>query len=61
MAVVGGTSFALLERLAGAILEAVFEDDRVARAEVTLAKPHVLGGATPSVTLSRVNQRHCSP
>ncbi|HTX59741.1 MAG TPA: dihydroneopterin aldolase [Verrucomicrobiae bacterium] len=51
--IVGATSYALLERLAGDLLAAIFEDARVARAEVTVAKPNLLGGATPSVTLSR--------
>lgn len=51
--IVATTSFALLERLARAILDAVFEDARVLRAEVTVAKPGILAGATPSVTLAR--------
>jgi dihydroneopterin aldolase len=57
VAVVADTSFALLERLARAILEAAFEDDRIARGEVTVSKPNVLAGATPSVTLARSNDR----
>ncbi|HTU83581.1 MAG TPA: dihydroneopterin aldolase [Candidatus Acidoferrales bacterium] len=56
--VVAGTSFALLERLAGEILSAAFEDARIARAEVTIGKPEILGGATPFVTLARENPRH---
>ena len=48
------TSFALLERLAFALLEVAMEDPRVERAEITVVKPEVLDGATPSVTLSRV-------
>jgi dihydroneopterin aldolase len=51
--IVESTSFALLERLARDLLEAVFEDERVALAEVTVGKPGILGGATPSVTLRR--------
>ncbi len=51
--VVESTSFALLERLAGVMLDALFEDPRVAAAEVTIAKPEILEGATPAVTLSR--------
>lgn len=51
--VVESTSFALLERLAGAVLDVIFEDVRIAAAEVTIAKPKILEGATPSVTLSR--------
>lgn len=51
--IVATTSYALLERLAADLLDAVFDDRRVARAEVTIAKPGILDGATPSVTLSR--------
>ncbi len=51
--IVADTSYSLLERLAADLLDAVFEDGRVARAEVTIAKPGVLDGATPSITLSR--------
>jgi 7,8-dihydroneopterin aldolase/epimerase/oxygenase len=56
--VVETTSYSLLERLADNLLWVVFEDARVARAEVTIAKPAILGGATPSVTLTRMNRRH---
>jgi 7,8-dihydroneopterin aldolase/epimerase/oxygenase len=55
--VVASTSFALLERLAAAVLEAVFEDRRVVAAQVTVAKPEILDGATPSVTLARSGKR----
>jgi len=55
VAIVASTSYALLERLASDILEAVFEDRRVARAVVTIAKPEILDGATPSVTFDRAN------
>lgn len=51
--VVATTSFALLERLAGALLDAIFEDARVNAAEVSVSKPWILGSATPTVTLSR--------
>ena len=53
MLVVASTSFALLERLAAALLDAIFEDARVRAAEITVSKPAILGMATPSVTLSR--------
>lgn len=53
--VITSTSFRLIERLAGEILHAIFNDARVARAEITVAKPEVLQGATPSVTLRREN------
>ena len=51
--IVQSTSYNLLERLAGDVLTAIFEDQRVTRAEVTIAKPELLGGATPSITLKR--------
>ena len=57
VAAVTRESFTLLERLARAILDAAFEDERVTRAEVTVAKPNVLAGATPSVTIARANRR----
>jgi dihydroneopterin aldolase len=44
-------SFALLERLGEAILAAVMGDVRIASARVSIAKPRLLAGATPSVTL----------
>ena len=59
--VVATTSYALLERLAADLLDAIFADDRVAKAELTIAKPGILDGATPSVTLERANPRHRSP
>jgi FolB domain-containing protein len=52
-AVVERTSYALIERLASDLLIAAFEDPRVARAEVTVSKPAILAGATPSVTIAR--------
>jgi 7,8-dihydroneopterin aldolase/epimerase/oxygenase len=58
IAVVARTSYALLERLAGDLLDELFDDRRVVRAEVTLSKPAILDGATPSVTLNRANPRH---
>lgn len=61
VAIVEETSYALLERLAGDILEAVFDDRRVARAIVTIAKPGILAGATPAVTFDRSNPRYGNP
>ncbi|MGC1379865.1 MAG: dihydroneopterin aldolase [Candidatus Baltobacteraceae bacterium] len=58
--IVANTSYALLERLAGDLLEAIFEDRRIARAEVTIAKPAILDGATPAVTLARANPAYRS-
>lgn len=46
-------SFDLLERLAAAIVEVAFEDARVTAAEVSVAKPSLLDGATATVTLRR--------
>lgn len=55
--IVGSTSFRLIERLASEIAHAVLEDRRIAHAEVTIAKPGILDGATPSVTLRRTNPK----
>lgn len=55
--IVQSTSFMLLERLAAEILTAIFRDARVVRAEVSIAKPQLLGGATPAVRLRRDNPR----
>lgn len=52
-AIVETRSYALIERLAGAILDTVLEDARVLSARVTIAKPRLLNGATPSVRLER--------
>jgi len=46
-------SYALLERLAADMIDVLFEDTRVRRAEVHIAKPQLLDGATPSITLIR--------
>ena len=46
-------SFDLLERLGAAIVEVAFEDARVTAAEVSVAKPGLLDGATATVTLRR--------
>lgn len=50
--IVERTSFALLERLGEEILRDLLRDERVRRARLSIAKPHLLGGATPSVTLT---------
>ena len=55
--IISAHSYRLLERLAGAILDEVLRNSRVARAEVRVGKPRLLGGATPSVTLRRENPR----
>jgi len=46
-------SYALLERLAAEILADILRDERVTRARVSVAKPQLLDGATPSITLER--------
>ena len=53
--IVESTSFRLIERLASEIAHAALEDPRVAHVEVTIAKPGILPGATPSVPLRRSN------
>jgi 7,8-dihydroneopterin aldolase/epimerase/oxygenase len=44
---------ALLERLGELILDAVMTDVRIARARIAIAKPRLLAGATPVVTVHR--------
>lgn len=45
--------YALLERLGDEIIRDVWRDERVRAIALTIAKPGLLGGATPSVTLRR--------
>ena len=54
VAIVTRERCALLERLGERILDAVMRDPRVVRAAVSLAKPQLLAGATPVVTVQRV-------
>lgn len=49
--IVATTSFALLERLGEEILTALLADRRILAAEIAIAKPGFLGGATPRVRL----------
>lgn len=56
-ACVAQSSFALMERLAGALVEVVCADSRVAQTTLTLGKPGILDGATPRVILDRVNPK----
>ena len=51
--VVQQRSFDLLERLGAELLDVVFEDERVRAAEVSIAKPDLLDGATATVTVRR--------
>jgi dihydroneopterin aldolase len=48
-------SFALLEALASACLDALFSDPRIAAATIRARKPRLLEGATPEVQLTRAN------
>jgi len=49
--IVGERSYDLLERLGADLLAALLADTRVQRATVRIAKPGLLSGATPSVTV----------
>ena len=53
VSIVARERFALLERLGDVVLDALMRDRRIARAAITLAKPGLLEGATPAVTLQR--------
>jgi dihydroneopterin aldolase len=44
-------SYDLIERLGADVLAAILADTRVERATVRIAKPGLLAGATPAVTL----------
>jgi FolB domain-containing protein len=57
VAVVHSKSFRLLERLAAEVAAEIFRDPRVASAQVSVAKPGLLSGATPGVRLRRENPR----
>ncbi len=52
VAIVRDRSFALLERLGQELLDEALRDPRVRGARVTVAKPGLLDGATPSVSIS---------
>ena len=58
VAIVRERSYVLMEALAGAIIDEIFRDPRVARAEVRVGKPKLLDGCTPFVTLRRENPRY---
>jgi dihydroneopterin aldolase len=47
--IVASTSFALLERLGQEIMDGLLTDSRIVAAEVAIAKPGLLHGATPLV------------
>jgi dihydroneopterin aldolase len=44
-------SYDLIERLGADLLDAILADPRVQRASVRIAKPELLAGATPAVTV----------
>jgi len=44
-------SYRLLERLGDVILAEILRDERIAAARLTIAKPNLLAGATPAVTV----------
>jgi dihydroneopterin aldolase len=46
----------LLERLGESILTTVMADKRIAMASVTIAKPGLLDGATPSVSVTKMRK-----
>ncbi len=50
--IVEQTSFALLERLADEILGDIMQDSRIRSARVTIGKPELLAGSTPSVSIA---------
>lgn len=52
---VQSTSYKLLERLAGAVLDRLLVDSRIRAGKVTISKPERLNGATAAVTLRRIN------
>lgn len=55
--IIEATSFRLIERLAAEIARALLEDPRIAFVEISIAKPAILQGATPGVTLRRTNSK----
>jgi dihydroneopterin aldolase len=51
-------SYALLERLGATILDDVMADVRIAAARLSIAKPQLLAGATPTVILHADRASH---
>jgi dihydroneopterin aldolase len=54
--IVARERFALLERLGEVLLDTLMSDPRIVRARIAIAKPRLLAGATPVVTLHRSRQ-----
>jgi 7,8-dihydroneopterin aldolase/epimerase/oxygenase len=55
--IVGERSYDLLERLGDEVLDVLLADARVVRASVRIAKPALLAGATPAVTVRGERER----
>lgn len=53
--------YRLLERLGESILSAVMLDQKIALASVTIAKPGLLDGATPSVSVTTMRSELLEP
>ena len=50
---VAGAEFGLIERLAQEIARQIMHERRIAAVTITIAKPGILAGATPCVTITR--------
>lgn len=50
---VAGVEFGLIERLAQEIARQIMHDRRASAVTITIAKPGIFAGATPSVTITR--------
>jgi dihydroneopterin aldolase len=59
--IVATHSYELLERLGAVILAEIFAEPRIVAARLTLAKPQLLNGATPAVTLRGANPAAARP
>lgn len=57
VSIVEDHSYHLLERVASVILDEILRDPRILRASLAIAKPELLDGATPTVTLVRDNRK----
>jgi dihydroneopterin aldolase len=51
VAIVRERSYDLLERLGQDVLDAILRDSRIEQASVRIAKPRLMAGATPAVTV----------
>jgi dihydroneopterin aldolase len=55
LTIVEERSYVLMERVASVILDELFRDPRIVRAQLSISKPDLLDGATPTVHLVREN------